>query len=61
MCTVMHACGATHRQQEPNLQRKLDPRRQHARCLGHAEQHLRLGHGPQERTSADRQQRPEQH
>lgn len=59
MCTIMHVFGATHRQQEPSLQRKLDPRSQHARCLGQTEQHLRLGHGPQERTSADHQHRPE--
>jgi hypothetical protein len=38
MCTVMHAFfGATHRQQEPSLQRKLDPRGRHARYLGQAE------------------------
>ena len=38
---ILHAFGAPliYRQQEPGLQRKLDPRGHHARYLGPAEQH----------------------
>ena len=38
---ILHAFGAPliYRQQEPGLQRKLDPRGHHARYLGQAEQH----------------------
>ena len=60
---MLHAFGALliYRQQETGFQCKPGSRGHHARSLGQpeAQKHLRLGHGPQERTSADRQQRPE--
>ena len=60
---MLHAFGALliYRQQETGLQCKPGSRRSscpQSRTTRTARKHLRLGHGPQERTGADRQQRP---
>ncbi len=61
LCQHTRRCILICRQQETGIQCKPGSRGHHARSLGQpeAQKHLRLGHGPQERTGADRQQRPD--